>query len=105
MVFFPATFKVRNFLKKLLTFKKFRHYFFCKKSMIGIVADIEGRSKITEIGLQSHIGPIILAIGPEGGWTKEELKDLVTEGFKVVNIGDRILKVETAVISLYSKVS
>lgn len=73
--------------------------------MIGIVADVLGNSKITEIGLQSHTGPIILAIGPEGGWTKEELTDLITMGFKVVNMGDRILKVETALISLYSKVS
>lgn len=73
--------------------------------MIGIVADVLGSSKITEIGLQSHAGPIILAIGPEGGWTKEELTDLITMGFRVVNMGDRILKVETALISLYSKVS
>ncbi|KAK9172037.1 Ribosomal RNA small subunit methyltransferase E [Cryptosporidium meleagridis] len=80
-----------------------RNYFFCKENMIGIVADVLGSSKITEIGLQSHTGPIILAIGPEGGWTKEELTDLITMGFKVVNMGDRILKVETALISLYSK--
>lgn len=73
--------------------------------MIGIVADVAGSSRITEIGLQRHNGPVILAIGPEGGWTKEELVNLINEGFVVVNMGDRILKVETAVISLYSKVS
>lgn len=73
--------------------------------MIGIVADVMGSIRITEIGLQKHNGPVILAIGPEGGWTGEELADLVNEGFVMVNMGDRILKVETAVVSLYSKVS
>ncbi|KAJ1614750.1 transmembrane domain-containing protein [Cryptosporidium canis] len=83
--------------------KHLRNHFFNKESMIGIVADIDGRSRISEIGLQRHNGPIILAIGPEGGWTKEELDNLISEGFAVVNMGDRILKVETAVLSLYSK--
>ncbi|KAF7459383.1 16S rRNA (uracil(1498)-N(3))-methyltransferase [Cryptosporidium felis] len=60
-------------------------------------------NEVTDVGLQKHTGPIIIAIGPEGGWTENELNDLISEGFKVVNIGERILKVETAIISIHSK--
>ncbi|KAK6588109.1 hypothetical protein RS030_71028 [Cryptosporidium xiaoi] len=84
------------FLKHLKTL-------FLSNKTIGIVGDVSGNKKITEVGLQSHDGPVILAIGPEGGWTPNELEDLVENGFNVVNIGERILKVEMALISLFSK--
>ncbi len=50
-------------------------------------------------------GRILLAIGPEGGWTDYEIKKMQTAGFKEVQIGKRILRVDTAVIALHSMVS
>ncbi len=42
-------------------------------------------------------GPIVLAIGPEGGWIARELDTFVARGFVPVAIGSPILRVEAAV--------
>jgi len=45
----------------------------------------------------------ILAIGPEGGWTPYEVDKWQAIGFETVHLGPRILKVETAVPVLLSR--
>jgi len=52
----------------------------------------------------SHIrrvtdSPIYLVIGPEGGFTKEEIAIAKEKGFIVTTLGKRILRAETAAIS------
>jgi RsmE family RNA methyltransferase len=42
-------------------------------------------------------GPIVLAIGPEGGWIAREVETFIARGFTPVSIGAPILRVETAV--------
>ncbi len=42
---------------------------------------------------------IALAIGPEGGWTAEEMKLFGDSGWKPVTLGPRILRAETAAIA------
>ncbi len=39
-----------------------------------------------------------LAVGPEGGWEKEEVELLVSRGFQPVTLGPRTLRAETAAI-------
>ncbi|MDX8386940.1 MAG: 16S rRNA (uracil(1498)-N(3))-methyltransferase [Ghiorsea sp.] len=39
---------------------------------------------------------ITLAIGPEGGWSNQELEYLATQGFKAMTFGQRIMRTETA---------
>ncbi|MCA9472202.1 MAG: 16S rRNA (uracil(1498)-N(3))-methyltransferase [Nitrospirales bacterium] len=46
--------------------------------------------------LPSHV---ILAIGPEGGWTQEELQSARTHGFEGVTLGEKILRSETAALT------
>ncbi len=41
---------------------------------------------------------VILAIGPEGGWTEDELSWFQQSGWKSVSLGDTILRAETAAI-------
>ena len=40
--------------------------------------------------------PVLYLIGPEGGWTDEELAQAQKGGFIPVSLGDAILKAETA---------
>jgi RsmE family RNA methyltransferase len=47
--------------------------------------------------------PVTLAIGPEGGWIPYEVSKLVEAGFAPVQLGERILRVETAVTALIGR--
>jgi RsmE family RNA methyltransferase len=46
---------------------------------------------------------VTLAIGPEGGFIDEELASLQRAGFEAVTIGNRVLRVETAVAALVGR--
>jgi 16S rRNA (uracil1498-N3)-methyltransferase len=48
--------------------------------------------------------PITLAVGPEGGFTENEVSALTDHGFHKVQMGQRILRVETAVVALLGRV-
>lgn len=50
-------------------------------------------------------GRAILAVGPEGGWVDYEVEKFSEQGFTECSIGDRILKVDTAVIALHARIS
>jgi RsmE family RNA methyltransferase len=50
-------------------------------------------------------GGVLLAIGPEGGWSDYEMEQMLTNGFEDFTLGPRILRVETAVTAIYSAVS
>jgi RsmE family RNA methyltransferase len=47
--------------------------------------------------------PVTLAIGPEGGFIEQEIASLERVGFAPVSIGERILRVETAVASIIGR--
>ncbi len=52
----------------------------------------------------SH-GRVLLAVGPEGGWTPYEIGMLGERGFEVFSMGSRILRTDTACIGLLSTLS
>jgi 16S rRNA (uracil1498-N3)-methyltransferase len=49
--------------------------------------------------LVSELASVALAIGPEGGWTAQEMAMFSESGWKHVTLGPRILRAETAAIA------
>ena len=47
--------------------------------------------------------PLVLAIGPEGGWTDDEVALLESHGFVRYSLGRRILRTDTAVVALLGR--
>lgn len=47
--------------------------------------------------------PILMAIGPEGGWSDYEQKRFMEMGFTAFSMGSRILHVDTAVVALLAQ--
>jgi 16S rRNA (uracil1498-N3)-methyltransferase len=45
-------------------------------------------------------GPVLLAVGPEGGFTREEIDTATAAGWQLIDLGPRILRVETAAMVL-----
>jgi len=48
---------------------------------------------------------VVLAIGPEGGWTDEEFSSAQTAGFREASLGKLILRTETAVITALAAIN
>lgn len=65
--------------------------------------NLSGDMSVSEFFAKLQLGPkIILAVGPEGGLLPEEAKYLQAQGFKACSLGKRLLKAETAAVSLFS---
>jgi 16S rRNA (uracil1498-N3)-methyltransferase len=47
--------------------------------------------------------PVLLALGPEGGWIDAELKSLESAGLSPVGLGPRILRTETALAAIVGR--
>lgn len=47
---------------------------------------------------------VLFLVGPEGGFTDEEVKSAEIKGFEVISLGKRILRAETASLFVLSKV-
>lgn len=65
----------------------------------------EEKTNIKEVLQQTpDAKKIAIIIGPEGGISKEEVESLVSNGTKEVSLGKRILRTETASISMLSMI-
>lgn len=51
------------------------------------------------------ISTVLLAVGPEGGWTKEEEADSLAAGFEAVSLGKQPLRSETAALAALAMIS
>lgn len=67
---------------------------------VKLLADPSGVPRISELDIGNK--RVLLAVGPEGGWTSYELGMLKDHGFELFGMGDRILRTDTAVIGLLS---
>jgi len=57
------------------------------------------RTRLKTVLAEDASGPLALAIGPEGGWTSEELKLFELNGWRFASLGPTVLRVETATIA------
>jgi RsmE family RNA methyltransferase len=48
-------------------------------------------------------GRLLLAVGPEGGWTDDEVSLLESHGFSRYSLGARILRTDTALVALLAR--
>ncbi len=60
---------------------------------------------LTEFNWQPPIGEIVLAVGPEGGFTKEEVDMAQQCGWQTATLGPRKLRVETAALSIVAGIA
>ena len=68
-----------------------------------ILAERHDCEALATIAFSDHWqGDLVIAVGPEGGWTANELLDAQKAGFKMVSLGDRILRAETASLAALS---
>lgn len=69
-----------------------------------LLADPAGEHPLVDaVGDKS--GRILLAVGPEGGWVEYEVQKFREQGFLCCSIGERILKVDTAIIALHASIT
>ena len=67
---------------------------------IRLVADPSGATSISAALNDHGHQRVLLAIGPEGGWNEFELRLLEAHGFRLVGLGARTLRVDTACTAL-----
>lgn len=71
-----------------------------------LLAHPQGRgTQPLPLSAASLSGPVLLAVGPEGGLTGEELSLALAAGWQPIDLGPRTLRVETAAILLVAMVT
>lgn len=70
--------------------------FMPSKKSTRLILDPKGQLEMKE--LQSIEKDVIIAVGPEGGWTEREKNLFESMGFKKIKIGSKTLRTETAII-------
>lgn len=72
-------------------------------SIILMLAERQGGKSLQTIALpQVTSGSLLILIGPEGGWSQEELGMAEQRGVEPVTLGEQILRAETAAIATIS---
>jgi len=64
-----------------------------------VLAESEKRSRLRDVLASHPERPTVLAIGPEGGWTEDELQLFQNAGWISATLGSTILRAETAAIA------
>lgn len=91
----------RCYLPKLHAPTPFSDAFLAREQEYALLFDTEDAQPIDQSAL-TQANPIGCWIGPEGGFTSEEVNAAKNAGAHIVNLGKRVLRTETATISALS---
>ncbi|GHV78413.1 ribosomal RNA small subunit methyltransferase E [Spirochaetia bacterium] len=73
-----------------------------RKRPLGLIFHQEQTGPLANGGFHGYLGSdpdlVVLAVGPEGGFSPEEVAEFLTAGFKPLVMGNTILRTETAVL-------
>jgi 16S rRNA (uracil1498-N3)-methyltransferase len=69
-----------------------------KASLRIVLAESEEQTLLRDI-VKPNTAEVLLAIGPEGGWTPDELQSFQQAGWTSASLGNTILRAETAAIA------
>lgn len=64
-----------------------------------VLSESEQQTQLRDLFGNVQSGEILLAIGPEGGWSEDELKMFKQQGWTSASLGPTILRAETAAIA------
>lgn len=73
------------------------------RGTLRLLADATAHSSLGGVTLSSDAQDVMVAIGPEAGWSEFERKLFLQAGFQAISLGPRILRVETAVSAVLSQ--
>ncbi len=80
--------------------------FLSRRARLGIfLSERSEASPLRDVLNGASEGGAVLAIGPEGGWTDEEVKSARQAGFSEASLGKLILRTETAVVAALASLS
>ena len=77
---------------------KLREALTVEASMRLLLNENETSEKISD-AIKKSAGAVAFAVGPEGGWTSEEIAEFAAAGWRSVTLGATILRAETAAIA------
>jgi 16S rRNA (uracil1498-N3)-methyltransferase len=90
----------RNRLLQIAPTVKVADFFAAREDAVRLIAHISAES--TPLASFKTAASIVAAVGPEGGWTDDEMKLATEHGFTAVNLGKRVYRIETAATVLAS---
>lgn len=64
-----------------------------------VLSELETETSLRDMRSSEPTDDVSLAIGPEGGWTEDELKFFIESGWISASLGPTILRAETAAIA------
>jgi 16S rRNA (uracil1498-N3)-methyltransferase len=64
-----------------------------------VLAESEARTLLRDVVKPDAAGGVALAVGPEGGWTEDELQSFQKAGWISASLGNTILRAETAAMA------
>jgi len=64
-----------------------------------LLAETEEETSLATVLEEAKNAETALAIGPEGGWTQDEMALFTAQDWRFVTLGPRILRAETAAIA------